>query len=201
MSEFNTVSGHIPIESSRRLIPGGYEAYHGLEEYYDPQISSRVITMPVLGEQARSHEELTEQRLPVFSALYRGHELCLLVPEGSRPLKGLLRFIARDVRNYEEIFYKVGQALGQLDASGMGLPEASPKHSLLDSFAFSLDDDDIYGGTVYMTPPYSLNPMKRIDQELSGLFLELTSSQLFSEIEVVDLIAKTHKGWQDESRT
>jgi hypothetical protein len=185
------------VEPNRRLLKDGVAAQFGLEEFSAPQLDSRIITIPLNTETARTHEDLMEMRLPVFSTIYHDKSMWLLVPEDARPLRGVLRFIARDIGNYDEIFYQVGETLGQLEEAGIGLPEPRPDKSILNNFAFSLDEGEIYGGKVSLIPPYPLNPMKTMEQELGGIFMELTDSHLFQEHETALLVEKLQRGWRD----
>lgn len=150
--------------------------------------------MPSGEDNARFHEELVELRLPVFSGMYRENELWLTVPEGSRPLGKLLRFIARDIHNYGEIFFKLGCVLQQLEQTGIGFPQATDERSALDSFVFSVDENEIYGGNINLAPPYNLNPDKRIGQALGSIAVELEKAELFTTEEMHHLLEMTEEG-------
>lgn len=187
--------GEYPVESNRRLLSRDLDPQLGLREYYDARLGSRVVSMVIGSEQARSHEELTEEKMPVFSSMYWGGKLILQVPDGTRPVSKLLRFIARDLPNYGDVFYQIGRALHQTQVANFGLPDPQPNRSVLEQYAFVLDDDDEYGGKIYLSPPYSLNPNKTIGQIINGISMELTDSSLLSEHEVAELMQKTVMGW------
>lgn len=184
----------IPVEPNRRLIKPSNSL---LEEFVSTEFDTRIISMPRGSEMARSHEELFEMRLPVFSGLYRNEHLWLNIPEGTRSVRSVLRFIARDVTNYGEIFFKMGSVLSELENAGVGFPEVVEDRSILDSFAFSIDEDETYGGNIYLAPPYLFNPDKKIGQTLGSIALELEGTELFSEAEMTELLSKTHQGWHD----
>ena len=195
MSELYPSAGAlIPIEPNRRLVRSNTA---NVQEFYSTELNSRIISMPVRDDTTRSHEELVELRLPVFSGLYRDTELWLTVPEGSRPLGRVLRFIARDLQNYSEIFYKLGGVFKQLDRTGIGFPQATAERSALDSFVFSVDEHELYGGNIYLAPPYVLNPDKTIGQALGSVAVELEKSNQFSAEEITVLMQMTDEGFSD----
>lgn len=202
MSE-RTISGapleRLPIEPNRRLLSPQLDPQQGIEEFYDPGLASRVITLPVGGEQARFHEELMEERVPVFSAIYRDESLCLLVPEGSRPVRKLLRFVARDIATYSEVFYELGGVLNRVTEAVSGVPMVQPERGLLDSFAFALDETEVYGGKIYLIPPYLIDPdisaPQQLGRALVTLQAELQASGLFSSQEEAQLLQVTQEGW------
>lgn len=186
------------IDPTRRLIPHGRKTPLGLEEFYDSQLASHVISMPKGGPEARYHEELHEERMPVFSAMYRDEGLYLLVPESSRTLRKALPLISRDLRSYGEIFFELGKALGRLDNSSFGLPESFSDRSILDSIAYSLDDNAAYGGKVCLIPPYRLDPMRNRDQVVDAVYEELRHSRALSEDAASKLTELMVNSWQME---
>jgi hypothetical protein len=190
-----------PIDGNRRLIPQSAERALHMSEFYDTALGSRVISMQAGGEEARFHEELHEERMPVFSAMYRDKELLLLVPEGSRTLRKTLHLIARDMESYGEIFFGLGKALGQLDTSPFGLPEVFSSRSILESFAFSHDDQEPFGGKIYLIPPYRLEPIeaqKKRDHLVDSVYEELIRSRYFSQEAASWLMDTMADGWQSE---
>ena len=192
MSENFYDSGEtIPIEPNRRLLKSSAGP---LKEFYAPRIAARVISLPVPSDQARTHEELIEFRLPVFSGMYRHEELWLNIPEDTRALGRVLRFVARDVQNYGEIFFKLGSVLKQLSDTGIGFPQAAEDRSVLDSFAFAIDENEQYGGNVYLIPPYALNPHKELTQAVGSIDVELEKSELFTDEERQHLMEMTSEG-------
>lgn len=197
MSEYSGSADHVPVDPNRTLLSDSLAAHSNLDEFYAPELGARLIVMQPGSEVARSHEELMELRLPVFSAFYDGNSLKLLVPTGSRSIRKLLRFIARDVDNYEEIFSKVGTALRGLDEAGVGLPEPEADRSLLDSLAFAVNADEIYGGDICLVPPYVLNPAKHKDQTFDRIRLELANSRQFGEGDIGRLMVQAEAGWTD----
>ncbi|MDL2341551.1 MAG: hypothetical protein QFB87_00525 [Patescibacteria group bacterium] len=192
MSEsFPSPSVLIPIEPNRRLLQ---TPANRLKEFYSNEIGTRIISLPAHENDARSHEELSELRLPVFSGIYRDDELWLTVPEGTRTVRRLLRFVARDVANYGEMFYKLGTVFKQLETAGVGFPQSSEERSVLDSFAFAVDENELYGGNIYLTPPYVLNPDKKIGQALGSVAIELEKSDVFTDNEIHHLMEMTAEG-------
>ncbi len=192
----------MPVDSNRRMLAGGYAARLGLREFYSMGMDSRIIAVPMTGlsdgfSTARSHEELMELRLPVFSAIYRDTDMWIVVPEASRTLKSVLRFVARDIGSYGEIFFKMGQVFGQLEQAGVGVPGAVSDRSLLESLAFTLDEDENYGGKIALIPPYELSHGRSEERVLSTVHVELEKSGYFSDIQARGLIALTHSGWED----
>jgi hypothetical protein len=192
------------LDPSRRLLNPGIARRVGFEEFYDVAIGSRVISMPQGGQEARYHEELHEERLPVFSGMYRDEGLFLLVPEATRTLHKALPLISRDLKSYGEIFFELGRAMGQLDGSSFGLPESFSDRSILDGIAFSLDDSAAYGGRIYLIPPYRLDPMKpsdRVvhrDQVVDAVYEELRHSRYLSQEAALRLTEMMVTGWQEE---
>lgn len=188
------------IDAHRRLVPASVETAIGLEEFYDAQLASRVISMPKAGQEAHYHEELHEARLPVFSAMYRDEGLFLLVPDATRTIRKVLPLIGRDLASYSEIFFELGRALGRLDNSPFGLPEASSDRSILDSVAFAPDDSAAFGGKICLIPPYRLDAQRRRrrDQVVDAVYEELRYSRYLSEEAAVGLTDTMVNGWQAE---
>jgi len=186
------------MDANRRLIPRIVEKSLGFQEFYDVQLASRVISMPKGGAEARYHEELHEERMPVFSAMYGEEGLFLLVPEASRTLHKALPLISRDLKSYGEIFFELGKTMGQLDGSSFGLPESFSDRSLLDSIAFSLDDNAVFGGRLFLIPPYRLDPMKSRDLVVDAVYEELRHSRYLTEETARSLTENMVEGWQEE---
>lgn len=191
----------LEVETNRRLLSIGQAARLGFEEYVDTKLGSRIISLPVDSEQEPTpvelHYTLRDKDLPVFPAMYRDDRLLLKIPEGTRPLPSLLKFIARDIPNYGNVFHQLGSILHQMHAAGIGLPPKQLNRAILDNFAFVTDDSNEYGGTIYLTPPYRVNLNGGIDQEIDDLQGELIESMLFTETEVAELLGKTLVGWND----
>ncbi len=133
----------------------------------------------------------------MFPAMFKDDRLLLQIPEATRPLRSLLKFIARDIPNYGNVFYELGGILHQMHAAGLGLPTKQLGRDILDNFAFVTDDADEYGGIIYLTPPYQINADKDIHVEINDLHTELLESMLFNEDEVTALLNKTLVGWHD----
>lgn len=182
------------VEPNRRLLRSNSNEFR---EFYAPQVGARIISMLAESDQARTHGELVEFRLPVFSGMYRDDELWLSVPEGSRSIGRVLRFVARDVQNYSEIFFKLGTVLKQLQETGIGFPQSGDERSVLDSFAFAVEDNEKYGGNVYLAPPYDLNPEKKVTQAVGSIAVELEKSELFTDGEMKHLMEMTTEGLRD----
>lgn len=191
----------LEVETNRRLLSIGQAARLGFEEYVDTKLNLRIISLPVDSDQEPTpvelHYMLRDKDLPVFPAMYRDDRLLLKIPEGTRPLPSLLKFIARDIPNYGNVFHELGGILHQMHAAGIGLPSKQLNRAILDNFAFVTDDSDEYGGTIYLTPPYQVNLSGGIDQEIDDLQVELIESMLFTETEVAELLGKTLVGWND----
>jgi hypothetical protein len=183
----------ISIEPNRRLLKS---SSNSVREFYSPDIDSRVISLPARGENALTHEELVEFRLPVFSAMYRDDELWITIPDDSRSLKKNLRFIARDIHNYGEIFYKLGSVYRQLDSTGIGFPEATDERSVLESMVFSLEENEPYGGNVHLIPPYTLNQVTP-EQAMGSIAIELEYSRIFADSEVKQLYDTMKAGFEN----
>lgn len=186
-----------PIEPNRRLIKPGFD--ESITEYIDTDLGMRVIAIRADSEQAEIHEHLQREGLPVYLADYEETRLRLFVPDGTRLLRRQLRFIARDIPNYGQIFSNLGSLLMRIYDSGVGLPEAYPARPLLDSFAYS-DDSNIYGGKMFLTPPYKLNDHISINQVLGQINTELYRADVFESTEVEGLMERIEQGWIDESR-
>ncbi|MEO8105445.1 MAG: hypothetical protein ABI602_03860 [Candidatus Saccharibacteria bacterium] len=191
----------LEVETNRRLLSIGQAARLGFQEYVDTALNTRVISLPADKEREPSpvdlHYQLRDKGLPVFPAMYQDDRLLLKIPEGTRPLPSLLKFIARDIPNYGNVFLELGGILHRMHAAGMGLPSQQPDRDMLDNFAFVTDDSDVYGGTIYLTPPYQVNVNRGIDEEIDDLQAELIESMLFTDSEVTELLAKTLEGWND----
>lgn len=203
MSEYIISQGssderRLTIDKNRRLLPVGVLANSSFEEYYDLQFHSRVIAMPAGGHDARLHEELYEARMPVLSGMYTDEELLLVVPEGSRPVRKLLRLIARDLPSYEGIFHGIGMALGRLHSHGFGVPVPHEERGVLDNFALSLSGGGPSGGRLHLIPPYDLDPGYPADQQVNAVFNELERTEFFDEPSAMRLIDRMVSGWQEE---
>ena len=181
------------IEPNRRLVADDVD----VDEFYDRVLDTRVIAMPKDGDQAHVHRQLVEARLPVFSGLYREEVLLLLVPGGTRSFRRLLKFVARDIPTYGEIFDELGSTLKLMDRSGLGLPEPYVDRPLLTNFAFSSNDQEIYGGKVFLVPPYTLNAGVTINQELGFIATELEQSEHFRPPETQELLQRVEEGWNN----
>lgn len=183
----------VSIEPNRRLLKSPTDV---IREFYSPDIDSRVISLPAHSEDALTHGELLEFRLPVFSGMYRDNELWITIPDDSRSLRRNLRFIARDIHNYGEIFHKLGTVYRQLEKTGVGYPETSDERTVLESMVFSVDEKEPYGGNIHLIPPYCLNQVTP-EQALGSIALELEYSEIFSEAEVKHLHGILKEGFNN----
>jgi hypothetical protein len=186
-----TNQSEISIEPNRRLLKS---SSNSIREFYAPEIDSRVISLPARSDDAKTHEELVEFRLPVFSGMYRDDELWITIPDDSRSLRKNLRFIARDINNYGEIFHKLGSVYRQLDRTGIGFPDITEERTVLESMVFSIDENEPYGGNIQLIPPYCFNQVNP-GQALGSIALELEYSQVFSPQEVNQLYEKLTEGF------
>lgn len=187
------------VEPERKLIRPGANDPDIAVEFYIPDEDVRYIAMPARSDQSLFHAQMTEERMPLFSSMYTEDLLLLHVPTGTRPVKGLLKFIARDVRTYGEIFWETGKAMRLLDDAGFGLPYAKPHRSLLEGVGYSLDEHSPYGGKIYLVPPYNLNPHLSFDQTLGALHMELEASRKFNDAQLRHLVTEVQRGWHGEA--
>lgn len=185
----------VPIDKNRRILKEGRDkAYQGMAEYYNRAIGSRVLRMEPDSEQVRVHEILAEHRVPVFSSLYGSDDVFLLVPEGSRLVRNIVRLIARDVDNYGEVFQQLGGAIGATGGIGLGAPVETDSRTLLESFAYGGDEREAFGGSVYLVPPYRLNTSRVPADELPIVRAELEEIGALQPADVDILVDKTWKG-------
>lgn len=191
------------VDPNKRLLTG--EQTYGMREFFDEVLDSRVIAISTESSQVSIYERLMLHGLPLFSGSYKGNELVLTVPTGrTRLLSQELRFLARDITNYSEIFTEFGETLHDIDRAGYGLPESKYERSLMSNFAFSADSsdsDDLGVGNIYLIPPFSLNKDVNINQEFNFVRQELENSELFKPDEVEKLMVRLNDGFNNGRNT
>lgn len=184
------------IDPNKRLLTG--DQTYGMREFFDEILSNRVIALSLDSSQVSIYESLMLQRAPIFSGSYKGSELLLTVPGArTRLLSKELKFLARDILNYSEIFEKFGETLHEIDQAGYGLPEPKNKRSLLSNFAFSSDSENIEVGSIYLIPPFLLNRDVSIEQEFNFIRNELKDTELFKQQDVDYLMERLGNGYYD----
>jgi hypothetical protein len=184
------------IERNRRLLPANITEKYGMAEYSDPSTGRRLLAVPRQSEQARLHQALSEKYIPVFPFVdTTATNMFLSVPGDARSLHGSLRFIARDLLHYGEMFYQLGEILGRCQASHLGLPRADERATILEGIVYSSSDTDAYGGAIHLAPPYELAQQLSKPEELRLIQDELVGSEYFKETEVSHLLQKINEGW------
>lgn len=183
------------VDPSKRLL--SQDNVFFMREFFDKALDSIVISIPIESEQARIYENLLLNNLPVFSGTYSDNSLALSVPSGTRLLSQQLKFVARDIPNYADIFAKFGETLHEISRSGLGLPEPKASRSLLANFAFAPASKEADGGIILLSPPYELNPNVNILREIDFIDKELSNSKYFNRNEIQKLMGKLGTGLQD----
>lgn len=185
------------IDTHRHLISDATREQSGVMEYFDAISDQRVLTIPRLSEDARMHRELQQKRIPVYSVLTEdSNNLLLHIPNDARTVQSSVRFIARDVLRYKEIFTQVGEVLGRCALNGFGLPGKRVERSVLASIAFSLDNAESFGGNVHLLPPYAFDEGRTKTEELHSLEDELRQSPYISPAVARELVVATSVGWE-----
>lgn len=186
------------VEPHRKLIRQSGLTAEPIAEFYAAEGEERFLAMPAHSDQSLFHVQLAEERMPVFSAFYIEDYALLHVPLGTRSVNNLLRFIARDVRSYGEIFHEIGSTFRKLHEAGFGLPYSEPHRSMLEAVGFAPDEHTPYGGKLYLVPPYNLNPHLTFDQTISALHMELGTSKKFTDTHIRQLLAEVQGGWHGD---
>ncbi len=188
---------HLQIEPHRHLIDDKVWKQTGITEYFDTTSQKRIMTLPRDSESAALHGQLVDKRISVYPMFGADNQSILLgVPNDSRTVQSSLRFIARDVVRYKEIFTQVGNVLGRCALYGLGLPGRTIERPVLASVAFSLNTTETFGGNVHLLPPYSFEHAKSKTEELQELRRELVASSYISSAVASELIAATSLGWE-----
>lgn len=189
------------IDAHRHLISDETRELSGVGEYFDAISNQRVLTIPRRTEDARLHVELTEKHIPVYPTQQKdAHNLLLVIPNTARTVESSVRFITRDVMHYKEIFTQLGEVLGRCAVNGFGLPGKRVERSILGSVAFSLDTEEIFGGTVHLLPPYAFDRGKTKADELREIEDELRASPYVTPAVAKELRAAASMGWEHAGR-
>jgi hypothetical protein len=182
------------VEPSFRLLtPPDQQTEDGLYEFYGMDRDMHVVMFNSDGNIGRDHLALGERRLRVFSEIHVGDTTVLIVPEGARNIRGLLRLMARDVSSYGVIFDQVGQTLNQLEEANIGMPTYG---SVLDRFAWAPDQNSSTGGSVFLVPPYGLEHGPTADTIVGNLHDELLQTGLFDPEQEASLMGMIDNGRQ-----
>jgi hypothetical protein len=159
-------------------------------EGYVHKLGSRVLALAADSDSAKTHIDLAEHRLPVFSTMYTDELMLLLVPNGARRLSATLPALNRDPTSYRKIFFDLGRLMRDLQFMNIGLPDLT----VLDRIAFATQEEG-EGGKLFMIPPYNFTEPLPLDQELEQLRFELELSEVISENAMNILITQTEDGW------
>lgn len=187
----------LSIETHRHLVSDDTREHSGVMEYFDNISGHRVLTIPRLSESASLHRELVNKRVPVYPVIATDDRNLLLdVPNDARTVQSSVRFIARDVAHYKEIFTQVGAVLGRCMLNGFGVPGRRVERSILGSIAFSLDDAEVFGGNVHLLPPYAFDTDTSKMDEIRSIEQELVQSPYVSQAVARELITATSLGWE-----
>ena len=187
----------LSIDMHRHLINDATKENTGVMEYFDTFSGKRVLTIPRLSHDAVLHQELIDKRIPVYPRLALDDRNMLLdVPNDARTIQSNLRFIARDVLHYKEIFTQIGEVLGRCAVNRIGLPDQRIGRTMLSGIAFSYDEADSFGGNVHLLPPYTLNPELDKTAEFTLLRSELIASEYISPAIADELVRATNEGWE-----
>lgn len=185
------------IDTHRHLISDETRESSGVGEYFDVVSHQRVLAIPRLTEDARLHAKLAERRVPVYPIVREdAQNLLLLVPNDARSVESSVRFIARDVLHYKEIFTQLGEVLGRCALNGVGLPGKRAERTVLGGVAFSLDTEETFGGSVHLLPPYALDERKSKSDMLRELENELRASPHVSPAVAKELRVAASMGWE-----
>lgn len=185
------------IEPNRRLISPALGAAYGIEELSDLQTGKRLLRIPRTSAQTRLHEQLSEHFIPVFPVTEADADtVALSLPGDARTLQDSLRFIARDVLHYSEVFHQLGEVLGRSQAAGFGVLSGGEERSLLAGAVYSSSSSEAYGSAVHLSPPYLLTTDRSKTEELALLREELVNSRTFDGLPMVDhLVHAASEGW------
>jgi hypothetical protein len=182
------------VEPSFRLItPADQQSAEGLYEFYGQDRDIHVIMFSSAGNIGRDHQTMGERRINIFSDIHVGDTAVLIVPEGARNLRGLLRLIMRDLSTYGVIFDQVGQSLQRLEEANIGMPTYG---SVLERFAWAPDQNSHTGGSVFFVPPYGLEHGYTADTIVGNLHNELLQTGLFDSEQEASLMGMIDNGRQ-----
>ena len=185
----------IPVENNRRLISGLGKIGMGQREFIDVRSGERHIAIPRDSATYPLHRELAKRHVPVFPlADVRGDEVLLDIPSDARTLDASLKFISRDIPEYRPIFEQLGEMLGRVQASGLGVPEGSEDRKLLQSVAF-FSSNEVYGGSVALIPPYNLAAVAAKQDTIELVEQELLASEYIVKAQAVELARAVDEGW------
>ncbi len=196
--EFSFKQSRLEVEPHRRLVSLATRSAFDIVEYADKSAGKRILTLPSASEQAHLHSLLQEKRVPVFKKIaVHEQNLLLDVPADARTVRDSLKFIARDVLGYKEIFSQIGIVLGRCAVSGFGLPDKGDHRSVLEGIAFTLNNTESFGGNVQFVPPYSFSTELNKSDELEIIRNELIASNYISGGAADELIRATSLGWEN----
>lgn len=184
------------VEPNRRLIKSMGRL--GVKEFLDTRDNLRYIAIPAIdgiSPIVELHRNLARRHVPVLpiGRITNTHVL-LDTPADARLLGGSLKFIARDIPSYRDVFSQLGAAFARSQASGLGLPVAKEDRSLLDSVAFSTEDA-YQGSGVYLVPPYAINARVGKQDVIDTVVNELGTSQFIDGAMSNELVRAMNEGW------
>lgn len=197
MPQIPGFTDHGIVEPNRRLISPEVTQEEAIEEYTNSYTKERLIALSEHSESAELHRRLARRGIQVFPVVRTEEDRLLLdVPAEARTVLSSLRFISRDVVGYAPTFRQVGDVIARVQASGFGLPDATPSRPLLSSFAVT-DAENRYGSGLTLVPPYRFNTSRTKSDLLETIGNEITGSSYFTPAQSDFLLREIAGGWDE----
>lgn len=197
MPQIPGFTDHGIVEPNRRLISVEVAHEEAIEEYTNLHTKERLIALSEYSESAELHRKLARRGIQVFPVVRtEGDKLLLDVPAEARTVLSSLRFFSRDVAGYAPTFRQVGDLIARVQASGFGLPDATPSRPLLNSLAVA-EDENRYGSGLTLVPPYRFNITRTKSDLLDTIGGEITASSYFTQAQSDFLLREIAGGWDE----
>lgn len=178
------------VPSHRRLADGCSRLECGIDESFLPT-NQRIISFHNRPDQYEQHVSLTSNGLQTLEMLRSDEteyqEFALIVPKGAIVLRDRLTSIRRNVGDYSEVFFMVGEYLSELHRRCEVLPIALADRGILESFIELPSDAQGRGISIVLTPPYCLGEGS-LNDVVVHVKDELEQSGFFSNEQVETLL-------------
>lgn len=183
-----------PVEETHQLVSGLPDTE--IAEFYSERDEMRYIAVPQGSMTARNHTLLIENKLPVFSGIYRDELLIMSIPEGTKPMTSLLTALSRDPFAYGDVLRDLGILMSDMKARADVLPLPSwHDQAFLDTAAFVFDANTPHGARLFLTPPYNLSSEIDFEDVRTYVGVDIASSGLFDETSMQALLQNFDEGW------
>lgn len=183
------------VIESRLIAPSCNKIDCGIEEYYLSD-SDRVIRFHNRPDQFEQHMLLSANNIPCLDlvgdeASYNDFEI--RVPKGAFVLSTLLKSIARDVEEYSQVFYDVGEYIAEIYKKCDVVPANREGRGLMDSLVIIPENSNSSGVAFVVSPPYCLEPTNPFNLSLI-IKGELEDCGFYTDDQILTLLRAYHWG-------